>query len=208
MTGNRFDLISCAMDFCSFLIRSEIGGEIDQVILYGSVARGDFDEESDIDLFIDTKKEIEPEILKVLKTYELSETAEKWRLKGVKNPISVKAGNLKEWKLMRSVISDGIVLYGRFREMPEDVKYYLLLKLDFKGLGRNRKIRIWRKLYGYTQKIGSTKYTSKGLLSQVSGKKIKKGVIIVPVEGKDKIMDFLKKHKIKHSVYEIWSDTI
>lgn len=208
MNRNRYELISYAMDFCSFLIRSEAGADIDGVILYGSVARGDFDEESDIDLFIDTKKEVGSEIIKVIKTFEFSETTEKWRLKGVKNPFSAKAGNLKEWKLRRSVVSDGIVLYGRYREMPEDVKYYLLLKLDFKGLKRNKKIRLWRKLYGYTQKIGSTKYTSKGLLSKANGRKIDRGVIIVPAEGKDRVMDFLKKQKIKHSVYEIWSDTI
>ncbi len=54
---NRYELIAYAMDFCSFLLKSEMANEIKKIILFGSVARGDFDSESDIDIFIDTEKE-------------------------------------------------------------------------------------------------------------------------------------------------------
>jgi len=47
------EIIAYAMDFCSYLI-SKIDKGINSIILYGSIVRGDFDEESDIDLFIDT----------------------------------------------------------------------------------------------------------------------------------------------------------
>jgi len=196
------------MDFSSFLIRSDAGKDIDRVILFGSVVRGDFDDESDIDIFVDTKKRIEPDINKVLKIFESSEISEKWRLKGVKNSLSIKVGDLEKWELRRSVISDGIILYGKYKEMPKNVKYYLLLRLNFSGMKRNRKIGVWRKMYGYKQRVGSKKYVSHGLLADVNGKKIDKGVIVVPVEHKDKIMNFFKKHKIKYNINEIWSDTI
>ncbi|MFH1774947.1 MAG: nucleotidyltransferase domain-containing protein [Methanobacteriota archaeon] len=205
---NKFDLISYGMDFCSFLLRSDVGNRIDKVILFGSVVRGDFDEESDVDIFVDTKYKIEKEVEKVLKSFEVSDINEKWRLKGVKNPLSVKVGNLEKWKLRRSVISDGIVLYGKYKEMPENVKYYLLLSLNFKGLNRNKQLSVWRRLYGYRQKIGSKTYVSKGLIGEINGKKIDRGVIVVPSENKDKIIDFLKENKIKHKIDEVWSDTL
>ena len=50
----RNELIAYAMDFASYL-ESKIEG-INRIILHGSVSREDFDEESDIDIFIDTKE--------------------------------------------------------------------------------------------------------------------------------------------------------
>lgn len=205
---NRFELISYAMDFCSLLLRSIVSDRINGIILFGSVVRGDFDEESDVDIFVDSKYKIEKEVNKVLKSFEVSDVNEKWQLKGVRNPLSVKVGDLDKWKLRRSVISDGIVLYGKYKDVPKNVKYYLLLSLDFKGLNRNKKISVWRKLYGYRQKMGSRSYVSKGLIGKVSGKKIDKGVIVVPSENKDEVIGFLKKNKIKHRINEIWSDTL
>lgn len=205
---NKFELISYAMDFCSFLLRSDINDKIDKIVLFGSIVRGDFDEESDIDIFVDSKYNIQKKVNKVLKSFGFSDTNEKWHLKGVKNPLSVKVGNLEKWKLRRSVISDGIILYGKFKEVPKDIKYYLLISLDFKELKRKKKVSVWRELYGYKQKVGSRTYVMKGLINNINGKKIDKGIIVVPTESKGKIIEFLKKYKIKYKINEIWSDTI
>lgn len=204
---NKHELIAYAMDFCSFLLRSEIGKDIDKIILFGSVARGDFDTESDIDIFIDTDKKIEGNAKKILKTFEISQTNEKWRLKGLKNPLSLQVGKIEEWKLYRNVISSGIILYGKFEERPKGTKYYSMLALDFRKMDRNKKIKIWRKLYGYKQKIGENFFVSKGLLEELSGKKIKRSVIAIPTENKDKILDFIKRNEIKYKIFEIWTDS-
>lgn len=204
---NKHELIAYAMDFCSFLLRSEIGKDIDKIILFGSVARGDFDTESDIDIFIDTDKKIEGNAKKILKTFEISETNEKWRLKGLKNPLSLQVGKIEEWKLYRNVISSGIILYGKFEERPKGTKYYSMLALDFRKMDRNKKIKIWRKLYGYKQKVGENFFVSKGLLEELSGKKIKRSVIAIPTENKDKILDFIKRNEIKYKIFEIWTDS-
>ncbi len=203
----KHELIAYAMDFCSFLLRSETGKYIDRIILFGSVARGDFDNESDIDIFIDTDKNIEDTAEKILKSFKKSETNEKWRLKGLKNTISLQSGKIEKWKLYRSVISSGILLYGRFEEMPKGAKYYYMLSLNFSKMDRNKKIRIWRELYGYKQKIGEKSFVSKGLLEKLSGKKLKRSVIAVPIESKDKILDFIKKNEIKYEIFEIWTDS-
>ena len=64
----RNELIAYAMDFTAYLL-SKLEG-VDRIILHGSVARGDFDEESDVDLFVDSsKKNIDKKISKILDDY-------------------------------------------------------------------------------------------------------------------------------------------
>lgn len=206
----KHELISYSMDFSSFLLRSEIAADIKRIILFGSVARGDFDDESDIDLFIDTdhKKNIEPVAKRVLKSFEMSDTNEKWKLKGLKNSLSLQIGQIEKWDLYRSAISSGILLYGRFEEMPKNIEYYTMIVLDFSKIERNRKISIWRELYGYRQKVGTNIFTSKGLLENLSGKKIERSVIAVPAANKNKILDFINRKKIKYRLLEVWTDSI
>ncbi len=56
----------------------------------------------------DVKKSVEIELNRFYK----SKIAETWILKGIKNRINIHVGLLEEWKLKRSLISDGICLYG------------------------------------------------------------------------------------------------
>ncbi len=46
-------MIGYAQSFVSFLLDSYVGGKVRKIILFGSVARGDFSTESDIDLFVE-----------------------------------------------------------------------------------------------------------------------------------------------------------
>ena len=77
----RNKLISLAQSFVAFLIESV---DIDQAILFGSIVNNDFDNESDIDLFIETNKKKENKIRKILEKFEKSETYEKYTLRGIK----------------------------------------------------------------------------------------------------------------------------
>jgi len=205
---NRETLISYAASFASFLLDTRISKKIDNIILFGSVARGDFDEESDIDIFVDTDKEINEDVERILNLFKESEIYKNWKLKGVENEISLKVGKLKKWSLKRNVISNGIILYGKYKEMPEDIKYYLMIKLSFRNMHRNKKISLWRKLYGYTQKIGQKKYESIGLINELGGKKLEKSLIIVPMEKRNELIKFLNRNKVNYSINEIWSDNL
>lgn len=203
----RESLISYAMSFASFLLDSKIGGKISKIILFGSVARGDFDEKSDIDIFVDTNADIEKDVDRLMTLFMSSKTYESWKLKGIKNDMSVKIGNLGEWSLRREIISSGILLYGKYNELPKNAKYYEMIKMDLKKIKTSKQMRIWRKLYGYKQKIGNKVYTGKGIVEKAGGKKIGKAIILVPMENRREIMEFLKKNKIDFTVNELWSDT-
>ena len=203
----RESLIAYAMSFASFLLDSRIAEKINKIILFGSVARGNHGKESDIDLFIDTSENIEKEADKLLGLFRASKTNGMWQLKGVKNEISLKVGSLKKWPMRRDVISAGIMLYGKYNETPEGASYYLMIKMDLRNIKTAKQMSIWRRLYGYKQKIGSKVYTGKGLVERLGGTKIGKAVVIVPMDNRKEMLDFLNKNKVRYTLNEIWSDT-
>ncbi len=205
---NRNSLIAYASNFSSFLIDSKVGDDIKRIILFGSVARGSFDRESDVDLFIDTTKDIEKEAYKILALFKNSRIHEAWKLKGIENEISIKVGDLNKWSLRREVISSGVVLYGKYKETPEKTEYYMLIKMDMKNIKSAKQMSIWRKLYGYKQKIGEKTYIGKGLVENLGGKKLGKAIIIVPMQNRKKLLDFLNENKVRHTVCELWSDDL
>lgn len=201
------ELVAYSASFVSLLLEEEITKDIDTIILFGSVARGNFDEESDIDLFVDTKKDLEKEVLKTLALFKKSSIYKKWELKGIKNEISIKVGEIKKWELKRDVLSDSIILYGKYKEMPENIEYYLLIRPSFKKFNKSKQVKIWRKLYGYKQKVGKKIYSTPGLIENSKGKRLENG-LIVPMKDKKVVIEFLNKMKVEYTVNEIWSDTL
>ncbi len=204
----RETIIGYASSFVSFLLDSKLGSKINKIILFGSVARGDFSKESDVDLFIDVKDESENEVEKMLMLFEGSQVGKIWELKGVKNKISLKIGDLKRWGLRRQVISSGILLYGKYNEIPAEVQYYLMVQIDVRNKNTAAQMKVWRELYGYTQKVGRKSYIKKGLVEKAGGKKLGKAVFVVRMENRQGIIVFLNKNKIKYSLNELWSDTL
>ena len=203
----REDLIAYSASFVSLLLEEPITKYIDAIILFGSIVRGNFDEESDIDMFIDTKKDIEKEVQRTLMLFRKSMTQKKWELKGVKNELSIKVGEVKKWGLKRDILSDGIVLYGKYKAVPENVEYYLLIKPSFKKFSKGKQVKIWRKLYGYRQKVGKKIYNSPGLIENTGGKRLENG-LIVPMKNKKQVVEFFNKLKVEYTVNEIWSDNL
>ncbi|MEK6811307.1 MAG: nucleotidyltransferase domain-containing protein [Nanoarchaeota archaeon] len=193
-------LVSYAMNFASFLVDRLA---VDNIILFGSVANNTFDKESDIDLFIETNKNNEKVIKNILDLYKKTDEYKKFNISGIKNEFSLKVGNLKEWKgLEASIISDGIVLYGHFQSQPNKLVHKRLFMLNLNKIDRKTKIMIWRKLYGYKQKVGSKTYNSLGLID----KKLGRGAFIVNIENSPRVTDFLKQNKINYSFFDTWTE--
>ena len=94
----RNELIAYAVDFSSYLLsKSE---SVEMIILFGSVARGDFDDESDIDIFVDIDEKKEKSIKAILDDYYKTKKYNEWKLKGIDNDISLIIGRVdsEEWK--------------------------------------------------------------------------------------------------------------
>jgi len=199
--AQRNELIAYTMDFVSYLLSKE--EEIDKVILHGSIARGDFDEESDIDLFIDTKKN-NKRITKILENYYKTKKFREWELKGINNTIAPIVGKLdsNEWKnLKRSIINTGIILYGKYKAEAEKINQYTLF--SFENIKPDKKrIAIFRKLFGF--KVGKKQYP--GLIQDIKAVKIGKGSLLVPAEHVNKLKQYFQGKKVAVKLYDFWSD--
>jgi predicted nucleotidyltransferase len=197
------ELISYALDFASYLVLKAKG--IDRIILYGSAARGDFDEKSDVDLFIDSSEEIKKKVEKSLENYKGTKRFKEWQLKGLKNEFSMIVGRLdsEEWaNLKRSIMNNGIILYGKYKAKAEKVKHYVLI--SFENIKPDKKrVLLFRKLFGF--KVGSKKYD--GMISKINAVRVGKGSILVPIEHFGKVRDYMKEKKIAVKVYDLWSDS-
>ncbi|MEK6878092.1 MAG: nucleotidyltransferase domain-containing protein [Nanoarchaeota archaeon] len=199
---NFKELAAYASAFVSFVLPKV---DVEEIILFGSVARGEAGKESDIDLFFNTKNESKAE--KIVE-YELnkfykSKIAEIFLLKGIKNKISVKIGKLDEWKLRRSIITDGIVLYGKYKEIPEKTRGFVLFNLKpVKNIAKRNKII--RLLFGRKEKG----YEKRGLVDKFSGKKVSPASFIIPIEKEAEILKIINSEKIDFNFFEFWSDQV
>lgn len=197
-------LIAYALDFVSYAL-SKIEN-INKIILHGSVARGDNNGESDIDLFFDSNdKKLEKKIKKIIEDYCKTKKYHEWELKGIENPFSVIVGKLDsaEWKdLKRAIIDTGIILYGKYKGEVEKINQYVLL--SFENIKPEKKrVVVYRKLFGFSN--GKDKYA--GEVEKAGGVRVGKGVVIIPVENIEKIKGYLKIKKISVRIYDIWSDS-
>ena len=199
----RTDLTAYALDFTAYLI-SKIK-EIDRVILHGSVARGDFHDESDVDLFIDAKEKLGKKVNKIVEDYYKTKKFRNWELQGISNPISVIVGKLdsKEWKnLKRSIINTGIILYGKYKAKSEKVNQYTLF--SFEGIKPDKKrILVFRKLFGF--KVRKKKYP--GFIEKINGIKIGKGSVLIPIEHTNELKRYFQSKRVAVKLYDVWSDS-
>ncbi len=198
-------LIAYAAAFASWLIGKI---EVEEIILFGSVARGDFDENSDVDIFVNLKDKkrietAEAAAQKELNLFYESQVGRTWKLLGVEHEIHLLVGNLEEWKLKRSIISNGITLYGPYKSMPEDVRAYTQFVLQpIKDITlRNAIIRT---LFGRKEK----NYATEGLIAQYSGEKLSPLSFVVPLSHTQDIIRMLNKHKVRYILFDLWSDSL
>ena len=198
------ELIAYASAFVSFVLPKL--ENIKEIVLFGSVAREDASKNSDIDLFFDVEKDekkIRNIIEKELNKFYKSRISEVWRLKGIANEIRPNIGNLNEWKLKRSIISEGIVLYGKYKEVPEKMKGFVLFNLTpINNIAKRN--NLIRQLFGRKEK----NYQTKGIIDEINGKKLSPTSFIIPLEHKNKIIDIFSKEKIDYKLFEAWSDIV
>lgn len=200
------DIIGYGLSFVSFIFPKLEG--IKEIILFGSVAREEAIKESDVDLFFNiNNKDKEKEIKKIIQ-FELgkfykSKIAEIWSNKGIKNEIKVQIGKLEEWKLKRSIISDGIILFSKYKKSPEKLKAYVYFNINpISEVAKRNKIL--RKLFGRKEKG----YDGKGLVEELMGKPQSLWSFFVPLENSKEIEKFFHDEKVSYKFFEIWTDQI
>lgn len=200
-------------DFISFLFEKNLKKELKNIILFGSVASGEFDEQSDIDIFIEIwdkskKKDMEKKIKEQLHKFE-EMAARTWYPRGIKNSFSILIGNLDsaEWKNVKyDIISNGILLYGKFERLPEKKQHNVLITFSLNKLKQSDKMQFIRELYGYEHKKNKRKYTKVGFIQGYGGIKLSSNSILVPIETVKEFRKLFSEFKITPEVREVWTN--
>lgn len=202
---SRERLIAYALDYTSFLLdnldKKEVSN-INNIILFGSIARGDFDGHSDIDMFIDIgkKNKIEKSVEDVTKKFfDSVKFKDYWKLMGIERNIKPIVGRLNEWKELReSIVVDGIVLYGKFKEFPEKSRPMILFQWE-SIKNNSKRVLLNKKLFGYTQY--GKKY--KGMVNIVGGEKLGSNCVLIPIEHHRKAHEIFRDMKVGVRVREV-----
>lgn len=206
---NQKLVISYIYDFLSHIFEEKIS--LRKVIVFGSVARNEFDKNSDIDLFIEPAqkskiKEIETKVKEIKKRFE-SEKEHTWKLKNIDYPIKEIIGDLDSpmWKVLKEdLISNGIMLYGKYEELPKKIKHYVLINYSLKNLKQKKKMQFSRKLFGYSIKKNKKLYEQEGIIQQTNARKIAKNILLIPLEEITGIKKLFDDFKVKMEMREVW----
>jgi predicted nucleotidyltransferase len=198
---NREILIGYVYSWISFLFREPNLPKINGIYLFGSVARGEFDEKSDIDVFIDVESKDVEKMKKVcersLKKFFSSQEVEKFRLRGIENEIKPIVGVLKEWgELKESLEKDSLILfspsisYGRERQIIVVIEPIKLLA---------KRNKVFRYLFGRKERV----FRKKGIVEAIGGKILTPRSFLIPKESFNEIAQFLTQEKVKFKIIEV-----
>jgi predicted nucleotidyltransferase len=175
--------------------------DVKAVILYGSLARGEFTSRSDIDLFIltrddKTQKEVQDKVIELE-----SEIG-----RNIQPTIRTVAELQKtDTGLLQNIFQEGKILYLR---EPSDIpsalllqqKPYLIYSFQISSLKQKDKARFNRQLYEQTRKG----YRYKGLLQEIGGQKLSSGCVMISYEQRERIERLFKKFRVKFDQLKVW----
>ncbi len=182
--------IAYAYSFVSYLFRKLDAEKIDHIraiYLFGSTAQGTARPSSDIDIFIDTKKEFK---FNVEQFYNSSEF-KFFKKIGIDNPINLIIGNLNEWELKSSIERGSVILYGKYIVSKEEA--YIFWWEPPKD-----NVNFHRKLFGYFGK--NKRY--KGLLEKIGGERIGKNTILV--KNPSDVINLMKEFDVKFKMRRVF----
>lgn len=189
-------LIAFSQDFVSFLTERIDLDNIKNIILFGSVSRGESDEDSDIDIFIDLANELQEFKDKIEQArdefYKSAKFKDHWSLLGINNQIKLTIGKLEQWSdLLPSIISNGITLYGKFKAFPQIGEHKTLFVWE-NIKPESTRVLLNKQLFGY-------KHTGKsypGVVQKYNCQRLGKGMIMVPIEHSNLVEKVFRKLKI------------
>ncbi|UCH88778.1 MAG: nucleotidyltransferase domain-containing protein [Thermoplasmata archaeon] len=177
---------------------------IETIILFGSMARDDYDRRSDIDIML-VIREDKPDKYSELISKIITELQPHREIRTVLT-------NLRDYDedYYRNVFSDGKVLFGKAVITPEHLalKPYLLISYDLAGKPNTLQVKISKKVHGYKSKKvikGKKKiYEYPGLKNVEGGEIVSKSAILLPMEKSKDLIEIFKRLNVPHKLFKIW----
>lgn len=187
--------------------------EVAYIFLFGSVAKGDADRRSDIDLLVvfDTDfKDFEDLEIKGLIS-EIALDLEKEFDKDIQLLFSNRNFDGLDEYFIKKVTSEGILLYARTPRIKVNklgLEPYVLIIYNLKNFDEKEKMKIRRLLLGHkTRKIVKSKIYEnerKGFIQELHGKHIGRGLLTIPQKSAQAMEEWLERFKIEHKRIDMW----
>jgi predicted nucleotidyltransferase len=171
---------------------------VEAVVLFGSYARGDYTEGSDIDLLALFKSKAD---LERGSTDVYGITGESSLFFQV---ICMTLEELQSSTLLESVLREGRVLSSneQTRKLLTPVhRPYALVTYSTASLKAKQRVIFSQKLEGRRQK----KYRYEGLIHKLGGYKVGKGVLMVPSSNLKALTEHFERTKIDYSIRYVWT---
>ncbi len=177
--------------------------DILQVILFGSVARGEDKASSDIDLAVVHNSKDKFSLMREINQSKIEK-------------IQVTFIHIKELpreaELVGALSGDGILLYGKpviLTEKSLDLNAKILVAYSLAALPQTEKVKVNRALYGSISKSthNNKEYISevKGLTKELGIEKISNGVLLVDRRKAPKVINMLKRFGAKVREIPLWT---
>lgn len=168
------------------------------VVLFGSFSRGDYDEGSDVDLLVvfsdsDTLDKGLKEVYKATSESDLFFQV-----------VGLTVDELKGSPLLELAMREGKTYYANKdvqRLLISTHKPYALITYSTANLNPKERVVFTQKLEGR----GKGKYRYEGLIRELGGYKVGRGVMMIPIENLKTITQHLEEKGIDYVIRHIWT---
>lgn len=168
------------------------------VVLFGSFARGDYDEGSDVDLLVvfQNKKDIDKGLKEIYKTTANSDL--------LFQVIGLTLQELKKSPLLETALREGKIHY--IKQEAEKLltptrKPYALVTYTTANLNAKERVIFTQELEGRRK----GKYRYDGLIHKTGGYKVGRGVVMVPLQSLKTLTEHLEEKEISHVIRHVWA---
>ncbi len=190
--------------------------EIESIVLFGSLASGKFNEESDIDICVLFKRNTPKIMENTIFDYFLNLGKD---LNYSIQCVFFFPENINNWDtiFIENILAEGQLLYGNpnyYEILIKTLEFrpYQILTLNLRALNSSAKMKLKRILYGYktTKKYSEKlyKYKKEGIVKKLQGMKLGRGSFIIPEKVFIVVENKLKEFDIKFSNFRVWMQEI
>ena len=190
--------------------------EIESIVLFGSLASGKFNEESDIDICVLFKRNTPKMLENTIFDYFLSLGKD---LNRSIQCVFFFLEDINNWDtiFIENILAEGQLLYGNpnyYEILIKTLEFrpYQILTLNLRALNSSAKMKLKRILYGYktTKKYSEKlyKYKKEGIVKKLQGMKLGRGSFIIPEKVFIVVENKLKEFDIKFSNFRVWMQDI
>lgn len=174
------------------------------VVLYGSVARGEYDARSDVDLLLifeneGSRERAERKVSEIVVKLGHRLEPQCYSLDGLKRA---------DKSFLREVFREGVQLYGIVKVPSAPTLLGLrparLVEISVDELPNVKKVKFSQALYGRTSKVGKRCYAYHGLLRGLGGRQLGRGVVEVPEDVWPELKSFLDGWRVRYKSDKVW----